>query len=155
MWRRSWISSVLLVPLMNNSTYEEQLRLHGRLIYTNVGDSMMPLLRENRDLMVIERKGPGRRKKYEAILYRRPDGKHVMHRILKVREHDYILCGDNRWQRETGVQDDWILGVLTAVIRDGKEFSVTDWRYRLYVHLWCDLFYIRGGILWLKGKLFK
>jgi hypothetical protein len=78
-----------------------------------------------------------------------------MHRILKVREHDYILCGDNRWQRETGVQDDWILGVLTAVIRDGKEIPVTDWRYRLYVHLWCDLFYIRGGILWLKGKLFK
>jgi hypothetical protein len=140
---------------MNNSTYEEQLRLHGRLIYTNVGDSMMPLLRQNRDLMVIERKGEGRRKKYEAILYRRPDGKYIMHRILKVRKDDYILCGDNRWQRETGVKDEWILGVLTAVIRDGKEISVKDWRYRLYVHLWCDLFYLRGGILWLKGKLGK
>lgn len=138
---------------MNNSTYEEQLALHGRLIYTNVGDSMMPLLRQNRDLMVIERKPEGRCKKYDAVLYRRPDGKHVMHRILKVRENDYILCGDNRWQRETGVRDDWILGVLTAVVRDGKELPVTDLRYRLYVHLWCDLFYIRGGLLWLKDKL--
>ena len=138
---------------MNNSTYEEQLALHGQLVYTNVGDSMMPLLRENRDLMVITRKNPGRMKKYDAILYRRPDGKYIMHRILKVRKDDYILCGDNRWQRETGVKDDWILGVLTAVIRDGKEISVEDWRYRLYVHLWCDFFYIRGGILWLKGKL--
>jgi hypothetical protein len=138
---------------MNNSTYEEQLRLHGKLVYTNVGDSMLPLLRENRDLMVIERKPQGRCKKYDAILYRRPDGKYVMHRILKVREADYILCGDNRWERETGVKDDWILGVLTAVIRDGKELKVTDWRYQLYVHLWCDLFYLRGGILWLKGKL--
>jgi hypothetical protein len=138
---------------MNKSTYAEQLRLHGRLVYTNVGDSMMPLLRENRDLMVIERKPEGRCKKYDAILYRRPNGRHVMHRILKVRENDYILCGDNRWEREAGVQDDWILGVLTAVVRDGKEIKVTDWRYRLYVHLWCDLFYLRGGILWLKGKL--
>ena len=138
---------------MNNSTYEEQLDLHGQLVYTNVGDSMMPLLRENRDLMVITRKNPGRMKKYDAILYRRPDGKYIMHRILKVRKDDYILCGDNRWQRETGVKDDWILGVLTAVIRDGKEISVKDWRYRLYEHLWCDFFYIRGGILWLKGKL--
>ena len=138
---------------MNNSTYEEQLDLHGQLVYTNVGDSMMPLLRENRDLMVITRKNPGRMNKYDAILYRRPDGKYIMHRILKVRKDDYILCGDNRWQRETGVKDDWILGVLTAVIRDGKEISVKDWRYRLYVHLWCDFFYIRGGILWLKGKL--
>jgi hypothetical protein len=39
------------------------------------------------------------------------------------------------------------------VVRDGKEISVKDWRYRLYVHLWWDFFYIRGGILWLKGKL--
>lgn len=155
MWLRSWISSAPLVPLMNNSTYEEQLSVHGRLIYTNVGDSMMPLLRENRDLMVIERKPQGRMRKYDAILYRRPNGKYIMHRILKVRKDDYILCGDNRWQRETGVQDDWILGVLTAVIRDGKEISVKDWRYRLYVHLWCDLFYLRGGILWLKGKLHR
>jgi hypothetical protein len=138
---------------MVNSTYEEQLALHGRLIYTNVGDSMMPLLRQNRDLMVIERRKPGRCKKYDAVLYRRPDGKHVMHRILKVRQQDYVLCGDNRWQRETGVQDSWIIGVLTAVIRDDKEIPVTDWRYRLYVHLWCDLFYIRGGLLWLKDKL--
>ena len=153
MWQRSLISFAPLVPLMNNSTYEEQLDLHGQLVYTNVGDSMMPLLRENRDLMVITRKNPGRMNKYDAILYRRPDGKYIMHRILKVRKDDYILCGDNRWQRETGVKDDWILGVLTAVIRDGKEISVKDWRYRLYVHLWCDFFYIRGGILWLKGKL--
>jgi hypothetical protein len=137
---------------MNNSTYEEQLRLHGKLIYTNVGDSMMPLLRQNRDLMIIERRKPGRCRKYDAVLYRRPDGKCVMHRILKVRENDYILCGDNRWQRETGVQDSWIMGVLTGVVRDGKEISVTDWRYRLYVHLWCDLFYLRGGLLWLKDK---
>jgi hypothetical protein len=137
---------------MNNSTYEEQLRLHGRLIYTNVGDSMMPLLRQNRDLMVIERRPPERCKKYDAVLYRRPNGKYIMHRILKVRQDDYILCGDNRWQRETGVQDSWIMGVLTGVIRDGKEISVTDWRYRLYVHLWCDLFYLRGGLLWLKDK---
>lgn len=155
MWQRSSISFVPLVPLMNNSTYEEQLDLHGQLIYTNVGDSMMPMLRENRDLMVITRKGEGRMKKYDAILYRRPNGKYIMHRILKVRRDDYILCGDNRWQREVGVKDDWILGVLTAVIRDGKEISVKDWRYRLYVHLWCDFFYIRGGILWLKGKLHR
>lgn len=133
-----------------SSSYEEQLRLHGQLVYTNVGDSMMPLLRQNRDLMVIDRKGEGRCKKYDAILYRRPSGQYVMHRILKVCEDSYVLCGDNRWQRERGVKDEWILGVLTAVVRDGKEISVTDWRYRLYVHLWCDFFYIRGGICWLR-----
>lgn len=136
---------------MNNSTYEEQLLLHGSLVYTNVGDSMMPLLRQHRDLMVIEKRPEGRCNKYDAVLYRRPSGEYVLHRILEVREDDYVICGDNRWQREFGVKDDWILGVLTAVIRDGKQLSVTDRRYRLYVRLWCDLFWLRAGILWVRN----
>lgn len=133
-----------------NSNFKEQLQLHGQLIYTNVGDSMMPLLRQNRDLMVIVRKDAQRCRKYDVVLYQRPTGQYVLHRILKVRPQDYILCGDNRWERESGVQDSWILGVLTAVIRDGKELPVTSWRYKLYVHLWCDLFVVRAGILFLK-----
>ena len=135
---------------MNNSTYEEQLRLHGSLVYTNVGDSMMPLLRQNRDLLIVERKPEGRCKKYDVVLYRRPAGEYVLHRILKVRRDDYVICGDNRWQREFGVPDDWILGVLTAVVRDGKQINVTDSEYRRYVRLWCDFFWIRAGILWVR-----
>ena len=34
------------------STYEEQLNKYGTIIYTNVGRSMMPLLREHRDIMI-------------------------------------------------------------------------------------------------------
>lgn len=136
-----------------NHTFEEQLQLYGMLVYTNVGDSMMPLLRENRDLMVIERKGAQRCRKYDVVLYRRPSGEYVLHRILKVRRDDYVLCGDNRCYREYGVEESWILGVLTAVVRDGKEIPVTDWRYQLYVHLWCDLFYIRAGMIRVRDRL--
>ena len=35
--------------MTNTSTFEEELERNGILIYTNRGDSMMPLLRENRD----------------------------------------------------------------------------------------------------------
>lgn len=132
---------------MNKSTFEQVLQEHGQLVYTNVGDSMWPLLHEGRDLMIIEKKPEGRMKKYDAILYKRPCGKYIMHRILKVRKNDYVLCGDNRWQREFGVQDDWVLGVLTAVVRKGKRISVTSFKYRLYVHIWCDFYWIRAFIL--------
>lgn len=132
---------------MNKSTFEEVLEKHGQLVYTNVGDSMWPLLREGRDLMVIDKKPQGRLKKYDAIFYKRPCGKYIMHRILKVRKDDYVLCGDNRWLREFGVKDEWILGVLTAVVRNGKKIPVTSWKYRFYVHLWCDFYWIRAFIL--------
>ena len=41
---------------MNNSTFEDMIRRDGRLIYTNVGDSMLPLIREGKDLLIIEKK---------------------------------------------------------------------------------------------------
>ena len=131
---------------MSNSSFEEILADEGRLVYSNVGDSMLPLIRQGRDLVVIERP-TGRLKKYDVPLYRRDGGQYVLHRVLKVRQNDYVLCGDNRWRRETGITDGHVRGVLTAVVRDGKELPVTDWRYRLYVHLWCDLFPLRAFLL--------
>lgn len=129
-----------------NSTFEEEIERHGRLIYTNVGDSMMPMLRENRDLLIIE-KVQGRLKKYDVPLYKRDSGQYVLHRILKVRKDDYVICGDNRYRREYGITDRHIIGVLTGFVRDGRTYMVTDKTYRLYVHLWCDFFYVRAVIL--------
>ena len=131
---------------MSSSSFEEILEKEGQLIYSNVGDSMLPMIRQGRDLLVIRRQ-TGRLKKYDVPLYRRDSGQYVLHRILKVRENDYVICGDNRWHRETGITDQHILGVLTAIIRDGKEIPATDPRYRLYVHLWCDLFPLRAFLL--------
>ena len=131
---------------MSSGSFEKILETEGRLVYSSVGDSMLPLIRQGRDLLVIERVS-GRLRKYDVPLYRRDTGQYVLHRVLKVREHDYVLCGDNRWHRETGVTDRHVLGVLTAVIRDGTEVSAADWRYRVYVHLWCDLFPLRAFLL--------
>ncbi len=138
---------------MNKSTIEEELLRSGQIVQPNVGDSMMPLLKQGRDLMIIDRKPEGRCKRLDAVLYRRPDGKYVMHRILKVRKDDYVICGDNRCNKEYGVPDSWILGVLTGVIRKGKQISVRDWRYLLYVHLWCDFFPIRSLIIRVIRRL--
>lgn len=137
---------------MNNITFEEQLEKDGVLIYTNVGDSMMPLLRQHKDIIIIK-KTTGRLKKYDVPLYKRPSGQYVLHRILKVRKNDYVICGDNRWKLEYGITDQNIIGVLTGFIRDGKEISVTDKKYLFYVHIWCDFYIIRAFILIVKHLL--
>lgn len=137
---------------MNKSTFEEEIARMGKLIYTNVGDSMMPIIRQNRDLLIIE-KVNGRLKKYDVPLYKRDSGQYVLHRILKVRKNDYVICGDNRRQKEYGITDSHIIGVLTGIVRDGKTIYVNDKKYRLYVHLWCDFFPIRALILRAKNYL--
>ena len=141
------------VHWMSESSFEEVLSRDGKLVYTNVGDSMLPLIREGRDLLVIQPVNH-RLGRYDIPLYRRDSGQYVLHRVLKVRPTDYVLCGDNRWQKETGIRDDQILGVLSSVIRNGKELSMQGLACRIYAHLWCDLFPLRALIL-RAGYLFR
>lgn len=138
----------------NHSTtsFEEILNATGYLAYTNVGTSMMPLLRQGRDVMEIRRKGDERCKKYDAVLYKVHD-RYILHRILKVRENDYVIAGDHCFRKEYGITDHQILGVLTGVTRGRKHIRVTDIPYQCYVHLWCDLYPIRAGILYCKYQM--
>ena len=135
-------------------SFEELLDRDGHLAFTNKGVSMLPLLRQGRDVMLIEKKGENGYKKLDAVLFRRPKGEgkdaYVMHRILRVNpDGSYWIIGDNCVTGDT-VQDEQILGILTGVIRDGKELSFDDWRYKLYVNTWCRCYPLR--IASLRGK---
>ena len=39
---------------MSKSTFEEELKEKGILVYTNVGTSMRPLIRQGKDVMIIK-----------------------------------------------------------------------------------------------------
>lgn len=141
---------------MNKTTYEQELKTNGKLVYTTVGRSMRPFLRSGEDLMIIETREDSRFKPRDVVLYRRDSGKYVLHRIMAVRKHDYVLCGDNCWNLEPGIRDDQILGVLTAVIRDGKRRDVSDKFYRAKVFVWWLLYPIRACVVYIRnmtGKL--
>lgn len=114
------------------STFEDILEKDGRLIYTNVGTSMMPLLRQRRDLMVIEKKGPERLHWLDVPLFKRDNGQYVLHRVMWVRKNDYVICGDNQWYLERGITDKHILGVLVQVDRDGKTLDMRSPKMRAY-----------------------
>lgn len=144
-------------------SFEEILQQQGKLVYTNVGISMMPLLRQRRDLLIIAPKPEGRLRMWDVPLYRRDNGQYIMHRVLWVRRNDYVMCGDNQWTLEFGVTDRNIIGVLEAVNRDGKLLQVRptaehpriSLRYRAYVFLWCFFFPIRAILLYIKYKSYQ
>ena len=126
------------------------LKEDGFLVYTNVGCSMLPLLRQRRDIIEI-RPLAARPKKYDVVLYKRGD-RYILHRIIKVLPDGYVIMGDHNTFKEYDVTDDMILGVMTRVVRDGKSITTTDWRYKLYYHIWVDFYPIRVFILKCKAK---
>lgn len=132
--------------MIDYSNFESVIKKNGKLVYTNVGVSMMPLIRQRKDLIHIE-KVNGRLKKYDVPLYKTKLGKYVLHRIIEVTDNGYVICGDNCITKEYDITDKEIIGVLVGITRNGKYISVKDKKYLFYVHLWCDFINIRIFIL--------
>lgn len=137
---------------MEKTTFEKELERKGTITYTCRGVSMLPLLRQQRDLFTITKR-QGRCRKYDVALYKRADGAYVLHRIIKVLPDGYVILGDNCLNKEYGITDQDILGVMTSFVRDGREYSVQGRGYRLYARIWLILYPVRR--LWkrLKGKV--
>ena len=126
------------------------------MTYTNVGVSMLPLLRQGKDLFTVKQKSHERCKVGDVVLYRRRD-QYVLHRVVQVRENDYVILGDNCIAREYGFTDNDIIGVMTGYVRNGKEHSVSDFGYRLYTFIWLHTekprVLLKRGKAWLRRHL--
>lgn len=134
---------------MIKTTYEEELDRKGSFTHTFRGVSMRPLLRQGKDLFTITKK-QGRCSKYDVVLYKRPPASYVLHRVVEVRPEDYVILGDNCYNKEYGIREEDILGVMTSFVRKGKEYPVTHKGYRLYSVLWYRLYPLRK--IWMKIK---
>ena len=120
--------------------FEEILARDGKLVYKMKGVSMLPMLHQNRDLVVIV-PPEGRLKKYDVALYRRGKA-YVLHRVIEVKEHGYLIRGDNTYTLED-VSEEAVLGVLTDFTHNGKSYNVTNSAYRYYAYFWHTVYPIR------------
>lgn len=127
----------------------EMLDSGGTVNFNPNGTSMLPTISNHGDRVVIKKMNR-RLKKYELPLYRRSDGQFVLHRVVRVYENSYGMCGDNQWNIEKGITDSNIVGVVIQINHKGKIIDVNNKFYRLYVFLWVNAMPLRylvfGGI---------
>ena len=135
-------------------SFEDVLNRDGRLVYTNVGVSMSPLIREGRDVLIIEKCNTSAPKKYDAVLFKRDNvkgrGEYVLHRIVKILpDNNFYIVGDNDTTGEI-VNINQILGVLTGIHRGEKQVDFTSLKYRAYIYLWCAPYHLKFAVLHIK-----
>ena len=104
-------------------------------VSTTSGVSMMPMLRNRRDTIIVE-PTEERLEKYDVALYRRGDS-YVLHRVIKVLPDSYVIRGDNCIAKEYGITDADILGKLTSFYRKDKKIDMTKRPYRAYCVFIC------------------
>lgn len=72
-------------------------------------------------------------KKNDIVLYKRASGQFVMHRIIKVKKDEYIMCGDNQYEHEHNIKKENILAKVKGIYRDEVYFEVNNKEYIKYV----------------------
>ena len=135
-----------LMPLIR-----ERLALGESVRFSPHGTSMLPMLKDGRDQVILSSL-PAKLKKYDLPLYRRKHGQYVLHRIVKVK-NGYTCMGDNQFAPEPGVQDDQMIGIVTGFVRKGKEYSVGCLYYKMYCRIWCAVRPVRHLVIKIRSYL--
>lgn len=96
------------------------------------GTSMLPLIREGRDSVMLsalpERLSPG-----DTVLYRRDGGAYVLHRIVGTDRETFTMCGDNQYRPEPGIRREQMIAFASAYIINGRRIEAGSPEDRRYV----------------------
>lgn len=127
---------------------KEQLANGQSVHFSPKGKSMLPMLRENIDSVVLSPIS-GKLKKYDLPLYQRKNGQYVLHRIVEVKD-TYTMLGDHQVMNEYGIKQEQLIGVVTGFYRNGKLHNVNETTYKIYCGLW---YFCRRCVRWAKRKI--
>ncbi len=121
---------------------------------TVTGNSMVPLWHHLKNSVVLTGCNPYALKKGDVPLYRRADGRYILHRIVRVHKDTYDLAGDAQTEIERGLEKSRIIAVVKAFEYGGKMVQVTSRRYRAYERLWRLVLPLRRVIFKVYGATY-
>ena len=132
------------------TSFEDVLDKDEELIFTNVGYSMYPLIKQREDVLRIVKSD--NYKKGDIVLYKSEIDHYVLHRILKIKKDKVILAGDYNYFKDKPISKDMILGVLKSITKkDGKIIDLDkDKKARRFFYT--NFFYIKA-FFQLVGKV--
>ncbi|MDE6267473.1 MAG: S24/S26 family peptidase [Muribaculaceae bacterium] len=121
---------------------EALLREGKRVKLRARGESMRPFIRGGEDTLVVSAP-TGELRKDDIVLARDAGGEYVAHRIVEINGCRVTLMGDgNLYGREECRRED-VLGVVSSIIREDRESSMTTWRIRMLARGWRMMLPIR------------
>ena len=138
-----------MMQQVDKQTIEEVLLSRGQYVGPTVGVSMLPMLKNRRDTIVVRAKTE-RLQRLDVALYRRGDA-YILHRVLKPIDGGYIIRGDNCYVDENIPEED-VIGVLTEFFRKGKHFYCTDKKYIKYAERRLKTYKMRRFLVVFKAR---
>jgi hypothetical protein len=119
---------------------EEVLASGGEFKMYPKGISMLPLIRQGVDSVVLVRDKDASLKKQDIAFYKRDNGQFVLHRVMSCEaDGTYTMCGDNQTFLEAGIRADQIIAKVARLYRKEKLLRFDGVRYKIYLATWCSM----------------
>lgn len=129
----------------------DELEKNGKYFISPKGISMKPMIYNKQGVVEIHKlERPAKR--YDLVMYVRPNLQGVIHRVIRAYDDHYIIVGDNCWQKEY-VKTEQVKGIVVRFYRKGKWYDVDNKWYKLYVHIWVDFLFIKRPIFYIRDKI--
>ena len=114
------LSMKALEPLLN-----EALEKNCSFTLIPRGTSMLPLIREGKDSVILSPL-PYTVNVGDIILYKRTNGQFVLHRVMKAKNGSFTMCGDNQVVFEKGITRQNMIALASGIIRDDEEITFSE-----------------------------
>lgn len=141
-------------------SYEELLNIIEASISENgvfplvvTGTSMTPTLYSERDVVHLVSPTYKLPEKYDIVLFKRPDGAVILHRIIKkLPDNRFLINGDSQiWTEEINFSQ--IVAVTKSYVKNNKKISCDTTGYKIKSAIWCKTKRFRPFLFKLSSVL--
>lgn len=143
------MNNISQIVIIMQEAFERNLRFEMPVN----GTSMLPFIHAG-DLVTLENIEKCKIKKKDVVFYQRENGQYVLHRIYKIKDHKYIMLGDNQLSFEKGISRNQILAKMVSYKTKTKNINIESFNYRVKISLW-NIYFVRFVVLKVKWFILK
>ena len=150
-WKKDLRQVVVQMNQIPNDAFfnlvEDEISNGRKVQFRIKGDSMSPLLRDNKDDIVLYPCVGDELSPMDIVLFRYK-GKYLLHRIIRREGNRLYIQGDGSYIAKEECSIDDVIGKVQMIVRpSGKIISVNGWQWRWLSYIWLKIRIIRNLLL--------
>ncbi len=150
-------SEINSISLRNTEYFEDIIKIidSGRNVCIPAhGNSMLPLIRTQKDVLVLKKIASSDIKKNKIVLAQVDSNNYIIHRIKKIENGRVYLRGDGNVKSFESCKIEDIKAEVIAIKKKNKDLNSDSLEWKLVTNLWPSNYYIRKLILAVYTRLF-
>lgn len=140
-------NDIFFLEVAKNIASGQRVRIKAK------GNSMLPFIRDTKDLIILEKPNEQSFQKGCILLVHFRDERYLLHRVKTIDNTNILLKGDGNLSILENCTPEQVVAEATTVIRGSKTIEKGSLRWNLYRYLWPNNLFVRRVFLALYRRV--